>query len=118
MIVEEFFINIFGRDNTNKMFQCHTRHKISRINLQFYFKLLLTLCCIVGNNCEPLRGIKELQAALHEARVPPPFLGHCDFERPCKSWNYESGFKIISANYRKSPVGTPKADADENRSGN
>lgn len=74
------------------------RREILKRDGCFLFKLLLTLYCIVGGDCEPRRGIKELQAALAEDRVPPPFLGHCDFEAPCGSWNYTGNFKIVSKN--------------------
>lgn len=107
MIIEEFSVH------NNIVYQ---RQKMSRIDVQFFLKLLMiTVCCIIGTNCEPLRGIKELKAALHESRLPPPYLGHCDFERPCTSWNYDAGFKIISTNHRK--IGLPKTDANKNRLG-
>lgn len=74
------------------------RREILKRDGCFLLKLLLTLYCIVGGDCEPRRGIKELQAALAEERVPPPFLRHCDFEAPCSSWNYTDNFKIVSRN--------------------
>lgn len=83
--------------------RCRRRREIFKRESYFLLKLLFTLCCIVGVNCEPRRGIKELQAALAENRVPPPFFGHCDFESPCRSWNFTNEFREITKN---TPSGT------------
>lgn len=100
---------------TTEAIRCRRRYNVSGSE-KFLLKLLLTLCCIIGTHCEPLRGIKELQTALHADRSPSPFLGHCDFERPCRSWTHKEHFQRATPQNRRD--GVPKTDASGNAKGN
>ncbi|XP_063995101.1 leukocyte tyrosine kinase receptor isoform X2 [Diachasmimorpha longicaudata] len=113
MAFDEFLVIVFC--GTIEAIGCRREHGVSSSGQRFLLKLLLILCCVIGAHCAPLRGIKELQTALHEDRVPPPFLGHCDFERPCRSWTHRQHFQKITPGARRD--GVPKTDANDNPKG-
>ncbi|XP_011304808.1 ALK tyrosine kinase receptor isoform X2 [Fopius arisanus] len=113
MLSEEFSIIVFS--STSPAIRCRRKNNVSPCGDVFILKLLITFCCVIGTSCEPLRGIKDLQSALHEDRSPPPFLGHCDFERPCRSWRHKEHFQKITPQARRD--GLPKTDASNDPKG-
>ncbi|XP_012251030.2 ALK tyrosine kinase receptor isoform X2 [Athalia rosae] len=84
---------------------------IRKLKILFAFCFVTTyLCDDVEGVIRPQFGIKELKTALNAA--PPPFLGHCDFEKTCDwSWNKTSGFRRVLAT-EATPFG-PDTDASQ-----